>query len=232
MANPFDPKNLLKGRDGKIKYPSVGIVGASQSGKSQLFKDLYRKVFHKNFNTVVCISETLANGFYQSFLPKKTIFVPAWDQSLVGSLLRFQDDHSGSKMLIILDDVMDRKLRNDDEMDRLFSTARHYRIAVCYLCHASTRLSPQMRKNLSHLVIFSVNASDHDTFYESVYSPLIRMSEVKNGITKSHSKHYAQKTLENALDQGGDYSCAIVCAHDKTPRNTFKDLVYYYKAQM
>lgn len=165
----------------------VLLVGQSKSGKTNLMLNLLTKnEFYKGyFKDVVIISPNLQTDesweHYTEGLNKyqKQLLFEEYDEEAIDTIIDLQRkcvEKSGiensSRMLFILDDVLEQKsLMNSRLIQTLMTAGRHINISVWIGTQAYKRIPKTWRMQASNIIIFNVSDTELKSLAED-YTPV------------------------------------------------------------
>lgn len=138
--------------------PFTLVISASRnSGKSHLVKHLWQNYLHMHFDSVIVFSHSVCNGFYEEFLPGKLFFNDFSEGVLHKTIVTASAAKQKNKkyrILVILDDCLNRKNAYSPSLNRLFSMGRHINISCIIVSQTlKTYFSGLMRENTNLLII-------------------------------------------------------------------------------
>lgn len=143
-----------------IRHPSVNIlVGKPESGKSNLIKYLvYECMLQFPIDLVFVFTKTSYNHGYD-FLDDRRIY-KFFDLDSLSKIIKFIENYQskGNKIntILIFDDCIDKKNKNDLFIDILFNH-RHLNISIFYSTqYLAGKLGPDIRESVSNVFLFKV----------------------------------------------------------------------------
>jgi ABC-type cobalamin/Fe3+-siderophores transport system ATPase subunit len=130
---------------------SMGLIGASRSGKTTLLKHLYKTFFKKHITLMTTMN------------PHADIYKDMGDKMLVASTFHpelLRDIHEINKLtdnkydfLFISDDYVDTKIKNDPEITRALTIYRNAGLSSIFSFQGRTLMSAVSRNNLHYVAI-------------------------------------------------------------------------------
>ena len=149
------------------------VIASSGSGKSMMIKNMvtrdefgYKDFFNEN---IFIISETLGlDSTWDSVQLPKYHKMNTWDDTVVKQLMDYSKK-SKNGTLWILDDLVcntDCISRGRKTLlDKIFVQGRHHKISLIITSQKYNALSPIMRENASHVIVFGLhNVSEKKQF--------------------------------------------------------------------
>ena len=138
----------------------IGLLGKTNSGKSQLLKYMLMKEKHK-FHKIFVISPTESVlKFYSDIVPQNQIFhnfSDEWISSLLKKLTDYKKNNDKKfNVLLILDDV-GSDCHNSKELARIFTMGRHLNISIILTMQFLYQVPPVCRTNFSYLACGQMN---------------------------------------------------------------------------
>lgn len=197
------------------------MVGASNSGKSCILKDI---LYSKKCTFPVCqvFSESdEVNGFFSSFIPSSFIF-PEYSDMALGSTFDRQIKVIKKKLenpnnIVVFDDaVTDATTLNKAPVKKMFKFGRQYHLSMAIAIQGLMDLSSGYRNLIDYVFIF--NDSSIET-------------------RKKLYKYYAGSYFKdvNEFSQCMDIATQnynVIVIDNTTKSNKFNDRVFYYKADL
>ena len=160
----WDPRTLRE-----IDDFFLVLEGKRRTGKSTFARWLLQ-YFQDKFALVWVMTNTKANHFWQYFVGESYVF-DGWNAFAVSQLLKINNQIRnkycvGEKVpdevrkkcatLIILDDVISRKLHDDPVVQALATRGRHHLISVIMMLQDPKGIGPATRDNTDVSVIFNL----------------------------------------------------------------------------
>ena len=159
---------------------SVGLIGASRSGKSSCMKYIFKKYYRKHIGVMFSLSDH--NEIYKD-MSKKLIIANDFQPSVLREMYLCNHGTSNKyKFVAILDDVNGGKSKTDQEVTRLLTLYRNSYIDAIICNQSPTLINAVGRANLNYLCLFSFNSASEIEktikFYLNTYFPTkMKMSE-------------------------------------------------------
>jgi hypothetical protein len=159
---------------------SIGLIGASRSGKSSCMKYIYKKYYRKHIGVMFSLSDH--NDIYKD-MSRKLIIANDFQPSVLREMyLCNHGTDNKYKFLAILDDVNGGKSKSDQEVTRLLTLYRNSYIDAMICNQSPTLINAVGRANLNYLCLFSFNSASEIEktikFYLNTYFPTsLKMSE-------------------------------------------------------
>lgn len=159
----FNLNDLLINKKGYFDS-SISIFGARRTGKSTLLLDiLYFLQKKKAIGRIAAITSTEMNKFFKQHLPDATIFNTDNVEATIDNILAFQkeiiendpNDGMPRQYTLILDDFSWMRAFSiyNELFARVFTTGRHYNIAVIILVQSPTGAMNWVRSNSDFVFI-------------------------------------------------------------------------------
>lgn len=208
----------------------IGIIGASQSGKTTYVIDRFLKPENGyNFKHVFLSGLDHNITRYQRNLEKgsKLTYIGSQKDQVIsnlGQILgRLSELHKQKKKLgktlVIFDDMVDPEFIKSQPFINFMVTSRHYNIFILYLCHSPTVvLTPLMKNNLTAFVLCDYTGSHNykillDEFWDPI---LIDYLIQKNGTYPTRTNLEAEKNEILGRIFSGRYGKLIINKDQKT----------------
>lgn len=183
----------------------VLLIAKRNSGKSVLLKQLVndeKDEFEKIF--VVCPTEKINHFYTSSGITSPEFVFDQYSEAFVNKLLdRMAELNKGKrkddmkKVLLILDDcIADVNFHSSPSLRRLFSTGRHYGVAVIFTSQYLNALSPLQRNNTDYILCGCMNNHSFDILCEEFLTGSITKQEFKKFYTDA-TKEYGFVVINN-----------------------------------
>lgn len=151
----------------------------------------------------------------------------------IEKLVRVQEaDRSGTRVLVILDDVLTSDLKYNDHVNRFFTQGRHSRIAVWLISQGFTSaLSTTVRKNTDIMIFLRTRSgTEAKTIQDEVLAGTLHPSDIgsirlpESGIVPTKERELLRGVLAECTSE---YRAMVVDARQKKTRmalmvHTFK----------
>jgi len=133
-----------------------------RSGKSYLFRHLFKSVFQHQFDLFVVFSETLESKtgeeFYNLFPHKNAVLFNRFKPEKLEALKRLQTtfmNRTGTMLnvLVVIDDCSS-SLKDSKPLEDIFARGRHKQTSVIWLSQRPTMFSSTVRGNCEFVGIF------------------------------------------------------------------------------
>lgn len=154
------------------RAPFTMVVSASRnSGKSYMIKHMYKTYWHVHFDSVVVFSHSVCNGFYEDFIPGKLLF-SNYSENVMAKVVQkataMKAARKRYRVLVIMDDCLNRKNAYSQSLNKLFSMGRHINISCVIVSQTlKTYFSGLMRENTNLLmVLYQRSKSEKMYLYE------------------------------------------------------------------
>jgi len=212
---------------------TVAFIAPRGRGKSVIIKDLCERV-HRNYPLVVVMCPTAFNGWYQGWIPPELLF-DSYRENIILQLMarnkRLIDankpleakDRVDVRTLLILDDcVSETEAQHSPALQRLFTTGRHYKIAVWISSqHATAKsLPPILRVNLD-LIFVSAQSSQ-------AVSDLI----TEQWLTGASTKHEAEAYLHHITRSGEPFTFMYIDATKAATARSLPEFCTPFRARI
>jgi len=152
--------------------PFTAIVpSARKSGKSHLFKCLFRDYFQHQFDLFIVFSETLntpsGDEFFDLFGHTNSVLFSRFKPDKLTILKRIQQRLMNTKnkqlrTLIIIDDCS--SVRDSLPIEEVFVRGRHRETSTIILCQKPSFFNPAMRDNAEVTITFNNKTSQNADF--------------------------------------------------------------------
>jgi ABC-type dipeptide/oligopeptide/nickel transport system ATPase subunit len=152
---------------------AIGVCAKRGSGKSQLVKYLLHN-YYKKFDKIIIISATeKINQFYQRmpFIDPKFIY-DKYDESFIKALMKsmaqvnkglLKGNPKMKHVLLILDDICSSfNTHSSKTLEELFTTGRHYGLAVVIVQQYINSIPPVVRTNCDYICVSQMNKQGLD----------------------------------------------------------------------
>jgi hypothetical protein len=200
----------------------VVMIGARNTGKSFLTKDLLYNKRHIPVGTVISPTEN-ANKFYSNIVPP--IFIhDEYTPGVVSSFMKKQkrlkkrikqgDKNLDNKAFLILDDCLyDNEWKKDKRIREIFMNGRHWDILFILIMQYALGVAPNLRTNIDWIFILRENfVSNRKRLYEQ-YAGMFPTFEM----------------FCSTMDQcTNNYECLVINRSSRS--NKLEDQVFWYKA--
>lgn len=210
----------------KDKYFSLIMASPRRSGKSSLMKDLIinNDLINDYEIFVVFTNNEQSRDFYSEFIPGDLIFSD-FNEDILENVKGLQQElyENGDKMkdiLIIFDDCIGHKVKNNEKIIDFFCTGRHLNIAICMIVQDITLLKTICRDNTDIFIFFrqkSLRAKTH--IIDNYMIEAIDEDEYPN-------PRKELKTLISSICR--DHQCIII--DNLNEGETFNTTIFKYKA--
>ena len=154
-------------------------IGSSHAGKTMcclnIFskKDFGLKQYYDDGRDIFVISPTInldRAGWKMLDLSEHQI-MSEYDESLIKEIMEYSRHKSKNGCLLICDDLVNNsKAFNAHKaslLDDLFMSGRHFRMSILILSQFCKSLTPKMRANATHLVVFRLgNVKERSSFLD------------------------------------------------------------------
>ncbi len=207
----------------------IGIIGASQTGKTTFVLDQFVKNPKYNFkNIFLCGLDHNIKKYKESLQQgTKLRYLGYQKDHVIGGLYSVQtklaEAHKlGQKLpksLVIFDDLIDPEFIRSQTFINFMTTSRHYNIYVIYLCHSPTVvLTPLMKNNLTVLVLCDyAHSSNYDDLLSEFFDPILidyLVSKLNRQPTKKEIAEQKAKIIGEAFN--GHFGKLIINKDQKT----------------
>jgi len=170
---------------------SIGLIGASRSGKTTLMKYLYKTHFKKHI-TVMCSMNPHA-AIYED-LDAKVIVSPHYHTEV---LREFHELNSLSDnrypFLFISDDYVEPKIKNDQEVVRALTIYRNANVSSIWSFQGRTLMSAVGRNNLNYIAVLKQQTPKE---WENVIKEFLSMW-LPTGMTMREMIEFCRKATED-----------------------------------
>ena len=161
MENKFEIEKL-QFKDGF----SMCVAAPRRSGKTVLIKDLVRRIGFR-FDVIIfkSLSQTSLEDYHESFGDqiefndgKKVaigygIYKPG--DRTIKKLSKNRG--SGAKILVVMDDILSKKTKNDDGILDLYVHGRHQNVSCIFSSQRVTYIDPTVRENSDIFIVLNAN---------------------------------------------------------------------------
>ncbi len=187
--NNWRPKEFFKKNN---TNNTIAIIGPRRSGKSVLIRYLYQKFWKKQFDMTIVFTKCPSTAdFYNEFIESyngdgELVRDEGFNPDIFNIIKEQQTERivkgeKSLKILMILDDAVDKKLRNTQEFSDIFLMGRHdsFNIQLVFASQSATALNPEQRENLDLLISFRLNLrSDKDRVFKEFIGGMIDDDEL------------------------------------------------------
>jgi hypothetical protein len=210
--------------------PFTLVISASRnSGKSYLVKHLYQNYLSMHFDSVVVFSHSVCNGFYEEFLPGK-LFFNDYSESVLSKVVctasAMKQKNKNYRVLVILDDCLNRKNAYSPSLNKLFSMGRHINISCIMVSQTlKTYFSGLMRENTNLLIILHQRSRGEKLYlYEKFLDDRIDDDDLPRR-WRANKKDYVMKLLKVTCR---DYQGVVVEMENQSL--DYKKCIFKYRA--
>lgn len=159
------------------KHQFCAIIGLAGSGKSSLIYSMFqsKRVFAKTYTRIFYFCpassmDSMADNIFLDNLPEEQIYNELDTESLEEVIHMCKTAHKSEKIAIIIDDFAS-KLR-DKGVKRLIKdivqNRRHLHASLFILSQTWFSLEPEIRRQISNLIIFKVSKDTMKTIFNEV----------------------------------------------------------------
>lgn len=212
--------------------PFAMVISASRNtGKSHLFRDIYKRCFHERggskFDVQIVFSNSLANGWYQSFIDTELMF-DTYDPEILKihekEVDTFKEKHGWyPNSLVIFDDCIGNSVKYSDQITQLFTRGRHKGISICFITQSPVLIQTTWRANVTHGFFLRCKGTSLDHIVSSFLSDLPSEEELNGVKAPVWCRSLCQKIWSER------YRTLVVCYEDETDK--MSDFCYSYKAK-
>lgn len=182
------------------------FVGSRNSGKSHLVRHLLRDYLRNKYDLFVVVSDSSDTQLdLTPVLPKTTTtYLTDMDYGIVDMLQqkneeRRQEHKEPLTMLIIFDDKIGIKVKNDDRLLQLFTRGRHLALSLIFITQSKKFAETTWINNADYVVLLRANSQQQrKTIIENVLKGTVKVSD-----DVSEDK-YIRQVVETYLSQTGD----------------------------
>jgi hypothetical protein len=211
---PFDINSLLKPAE-KDNFSMI-LTASRRSGKTTLLSYLY-PLWQQHFDIVVTFSYSIHNKTYNFVQePKFDNYYP----DALKDIFKLQRKTSNRlKILIIFDDLVSSKVKDDDDILQAYIRGRNSNISIVISTQILTLISRKNRGNSDFIFIGKTNSSENRlTLIESLLMNAVKTPEtIRN---KTQKLQFLDKWLMNHTE---DYNFIVMdCYNDKESLFNFK----------
>ena len=173
IKKPDKRFNKLPNSDILFKPPfTLACIGAIGSGKSSFVYTLVNKLYKNYWDEIVCIVGTLdSKKTWENVNQRAVLYLNVFDDEAImdyvkeieqEQLKREEAKKSPLRVLILLDDVCMEGMNKYREgtLEKLMMNCRHYNISIILALQHSKQISPAMRNQIMHWVLFRLTAND------------------------------------------------------------------------
>ena len=148
-----------------IKPFSMLCIAPSDSGKTYMIKSVYNSSLRNAFDMVVVYSKTNKYNNQYSFLGNKLVNHEKFSDESLELLTEKQNDFLREcgrllNILVIFDDISDKKMKVNDNVNDIFAMGRHLGISCIYSVQKTTMVSTVIRSNANITVIWKCLGPD------------------------------------------------------------------------
>lgn len=163
--------NLTEIKQLKFEFPSnMIIIGATGSGKSFAFKNLFYYHFRDKFDVVYLFGSTVNLSNDYDYIPdeyKFDVYSPEMVMKIIQVAEHQVKNGNKKRIAIIFDDSINFvSFQNNRLYDGLFSKSRHLGISVFVIIQHIKFCSPCIRNNTGYVLVTKTHAENLDTLYE------------------------------------------------------------------
>lgn len=182
-------------------FPSILIIGQSHSGKTVLTTELLYQFKKLNkFTSYYLVSPTARLSGDFACIPKKNridTFDEAWIEALKADQLRDMEAHKrepkrvppAERICIIFDDIIaNKRVRNSEAFDSLWTLGRHHNIALIVLSQTTKGLNPTARSNAHLLFVSRLRSETQRRFIIEEF--------LSTGSKKEGEQYFEEKTAD------------------------------------
>ncbi len=225
--NYKDKPAYLKNKS--IKPFAVQILASRNTGKSYLAQHLLKTKFKGKFDLICIFSNTIGSGFYD-FIESDLKF-HSFEPEILAELIEEVDsvkEEFGTypNTLVIFDDCNGKKVKNSEDIERLFTLGRHKGISILFISQAAKFSNSSWRSNTTHLFLLQMKGTSLDFAKENYLDDLIDKDDIPEGM-KITTRDYLQKVIKWVFSE--KYRM-IVVEYEKTCNN-FYDNVKFWKVE-
>jgi ABC-type cobalamin/Fe3+-siderophores transport system ATPase subunit len=170
---------------------SIGLIGASRSGKTTLMKYLYKTHFKKHI-TVMCTMNAHA-AIYED-LDSKVIVSSHYHTEI---LREFHELNSACDnrypFLFISDDYVEPKIKNDQEVTRALTIYRNANVSSIWSFQGRTLMSSVGRNNLNYIAVLKQQTPKE---WENIIKEFLSMW-LPTGMTMREMIDFCRKATED-----------------------------------
>lgn len=176
------------------------IVGASQSGKSNLMLFLLSKdnYYKKYFDKIFIISPTAKkldktyDILDDDYNNDNLMYFPC-DKNVLETILEIQEENEKKdKVLCVFDDCISfQKFMRSDQLLQFAIMSRHYNISIFLLSQAYHSVPKPIRMNMSALVYFKGSNKEQEIIYEDYCPPRYNKKQFLEKINDATEKPYS-----------------------------------------
>lgn len=236
--NKWKPRSFFtKGNTNR----TIAIIGPRRSGKSILIKHLYETYWNKQFDLTIVFTKCRSTAdFYNEFvesyngdgaLIRSEGFEPRILKIIEGvQTRRLEEGKEPLKILMILDDAVDKKLRTTQEFSDIFLIGRHptFNVQLIFASQSASALNPEQRENLDLLIVFRLTQrEDKDKLFKNFIGGLIDVDDIPEVFKNSEFRF---------LDKLNSIKCAnhhFMVIDFRDPHKTeFEEIVNIYKVKL
>jgi hypothetical protein len=172
---------------------AVIIAGSRQSGKTTFINYIYPNLI-EFYDIVIFFSYSLHNPIYENIQePKFDKFIP----DLMKDIFYFQKKTKNKfSIMVVLDDCMDNEIKNDDQLNYIFTRGRNSNISVIFSVQYMSMVKNLSRSNSTFIFFGKSNTpSNRLVLAEDYLYPIVKVdSSIK---TKTKKLDYLDAYIQH-----------------------------------